>query len=130
MYWKGIAFIEEKIPVKKTNYIALNWWDLYLKETIVSFQSCTMDYPLDWHSSQGLGTPTDGDCCCVPRSVQQTACHTAMLSLLAESATSPSCQDWVSSKVCFVTTMSGLLHPGWLVCLLWLPRDSILETAL
>ena len=130
MYWKGIAFIEEKIPVKKTNYIALNWWDVYLKETTVSFQSRTMGYPVDWHSSQGLGTASWWWLLLCAQERPADACHTAMLPLLAESATSPSCQDWVSSKVCFVTTMSGLLHPGWLVCLLWLPRESILETAL
>ena len=77
------------------------------------------------------GHPTDGDCVAVcPGASNRQPAHTAMLSLLAESAANSNCQACASSKVCFVTTLSGLLHPGWLVCLLWLPRDSILETVL
>lgn len=63
-----------------------------------------------------------------PGASSQTACPHCMLSLPAECAANPDCPALF--RVCFVTTLSGLLHPGWRVCLLWLPRDSILETVL
>lgn len=130
MYWKGIALLK-KDTCEENKLHSPELLRLYLKETIVFFQSCTMDYPVDWHSSQGLEHPTDGNCC-VPRSASTDSFPSCCwLSCCLQSLPlAPVVRlSFIQSLLChnYVRfTASGLACS----CLLWLPRDSILETAL